>query len=533
MSKRKRQVEEEEEKKAFLESLAAQHTRRAKRTPTGEPDLGFVRGTTSIVDGVAVAASAASRPGELWLPPKASAPPSPPTPAPPAAAAEPPGGRKRPKMMDAFLRELKQQNLQQQQQLPLPLPPAAHGLPPPGPLPQPAFARPAPGGIPPASLGAPISKMPGSTVVYDGESSNICVENFDHRRMTAESIIKRFAKYGAVSSLKIYWPKRGEEHTVASTKAYINFLHQRDAVHAVEALNNADFCGTRLLLSWSRAVGKPRCVVFVNPNHAKEAAATLTRIHGVEDLHVAVTPEKLPEEQRQLIDAIVPYVVKHGSVFESAIQQREAQNPHFGFLTPSLRNPAHVYYKWRVYSLLQKDTFERHRDFPFQMVMNGPLWIPPKCPDWAAAPVPPAAKGDLLSSKQKEEWFNILRKLTTENASIRDAMLYALDHGAQAQNVCDVLADALSLAQTAPELKLARLFLVSDILYNSGCSAPKAMQFRRFLELKLPAIFDHLKTAISQHPYLRNPVVKVLKAWSTWGVFPDSFLDQLRDKATL
>lgn len=40
--------------------------------------------------------------------------------------------------------------------------------------------------------------------------------------------------------------------------------------------------------------------------------------------------------------------------------------------------------------------------------------------------------------------------------------------------------------------KIARLHLVSDILHNSATSIPNAWVYRSTLEVKLPAVFDHL-----------------------------------------
>jgi len=46
-------------------------------------------------------------------------------------------------------------------------------------------------------------------------------------------------------------------------------------------------------------------------------------------------------------------------------------------------------------------------------------------------------------------------------------MVFALDNADAASEVTDLLAQALTLSETAPRLKLARLLLASDILANA------------------------------------------------------------------
>lgn len=40
----------------------------------------------------------------------------------------------------------------------------------------------------------------------------------------------------------------------------------------------------------------------------------------------------------------------------------------------------HIYYRWKLYSLLQGDSKYQWRSEPFQMFAEGPWWIPPEVP---------------------------------------------------------------------------------------------------------------------------------------------------------
>jgi hypothetical protein len=59
--------------------------------------------------------------------------------------------------------------------------------------------------------------------------------------------------------------------------------------------------------------------------------------------------------------------------------QQQQSNPAFAFLY-ELGSPVNVYYKWRVFSLMNGDSHVLWRVTPFQMFAHGPLWIPPPLP---------------------------------------------------------------------------------------------------------------------------------------------------------
>ena len=43
--------------------------------------------------------------------------------------------------------------------------------------------------------------------------------------------------------------------------------------------------------------------------------------------------------------------------------------------------PEHLYYRWKVYMMSQGDSDAKWREEPFQMILGGPYWIPPKLED--------------------------------------------------------------------------------------------------------------------------------------------------------
>ena len=242
-------------------------------------------------------------------------------------------------------------------------------------------------------------------------------------------------------------------------------------------------------------------------------------------------------------DKVAEFVKDDGWALEQLILEREMSNPMFTFLHDTA-SPDHTYYRWRAYSLAQGDKLNDFRTEPFQMYQNGPVWQPPACPitlhavidegsrpfsEGDAAAAKADASGDSaaasaagsggrgqgrarsperrgkhgrgrilnsqLSARQLEELHAVLRGLTVERKTIEEGMMWCLDHSDAAAEVVDALHESLTLApnESTVEKKMARLYLVSDILHNSSAPFPKTGQFRSRLEGKLPAIMDSLR----------------------------------------
>lgn len=73
---------------------------------------------------------------------------------------------------------------------------------------------------------------------------------------------------------------------------------------------------------------------------------------------------------------MIEFVIREGPMFEALIMSREIENPIFSFLFDN-ESPAHIYYRWKLYSLLQGDTPSEWREQQFRMFKDGPVWKPP------------------------------------------------------------------------------------------------------------------------------------------------------------
>ena len=56
-----------------------------------------------------------------------------------------------------------------------------------------------------------------------------------------------------------------------------------------------------------------------------------------------------------LIHRMVEFVIREGPMFEAIIMNKEMNNPFFRFLFEN-QSPAHVYYRWKLFSMLQGDS---------------------------------------------------------------------------------------------------------------------------------------------------------------------------------
>jgi U2-associated protein SR140 len=83
-----------------------------------------------------------------------------------------------------------------------------------------------------------------------------------------------------------------------------------------------------------------------------------------------------------------------------------------------------------------------------------------------------------LSDDEFDEFTEILQTLTISRNDIKYAMGFAYDKVEAAEDIVNILKESLILRTTSPPLKIARLYLLSDILYNSGVPIKYASNYR-------------------------------------------------------
>mmetsp|Transcript_16329 Transcript_16329/g.48953 ORF Transcript_16329/g.48953 Transcript_16329/m.48953 type:complete len:1001 (+) Transcript_16329:302-3304(+) len=384
-----------------------------------------------------------------------------------------------------------------------------------------------------------------------------------------EVLLREFGRFGPVASVKIMWPRDEDQRRRGRNCGFVAFMSRGHAQRAKDELDGVVLHDQDLKLGWGKAVTLPARALNQGatpgsaPLPSKVGAAVPPP--GVEapppwsDPHAAQQPRggssvhhgngpditvPLPADGRQrfVIDTVAAYVLRDGPDFEQALMEKETANPEFAFMF-NLQAPEHLYFRWRLYSLAQGDTARNWRVEPFVMLEGGQRWLPPPMTAIAGSGSHQTAAqrgGELrdkdapLSELQRDRFEDLLRALTAERAAVRDAMTFCLDNAACATEVVDILTESLTLNETPIPTKVARLFLVSDILHNSQAQVRNASRYRARLESALPDIFDSLHSAyrgaqgrVAQEG-LRRHVLRVLRVWRSWFIFGDDFLNGLQ-----
>ncbi|KAJ1811119.1 hypothetical protein LPJ56_005836, partial [Coemansia sp. RSA 2599] len=419
----------------------------------------------------------------------------------------------------------------------------------------------------------------------DGVTTNLYIGNV-HPDVDEHALCVAFGRYGPIGSVKIMWPRTVEEHKRNRNSGFVSFMDRECATRALEEMDGKDLAGYVLRVCWGKRVAIPLQPVFVldkdnptrlpstgHPFNAKLAGQKRVRCAGrtmliAEEDDQGDIPEikvERPSDQRlvRLIHWTIEHVVEHGPKFEFALISRVRDEPRFQFLIDS-ELPEHVYYRWKLYSLLNGDTKTKWHDQMFFMYDVGPVWIPPSTKhrrvdygpenddersgdDGQAVDVSSseaeeeaerrldALPKDVLGARARERLARRVRRVRgPERGAIADAMAFAVDHAYTADDVVDVICQSLLDPEAPPTHKLSKLLLISDILHNSSAPVANAWRLRQAFELRLSEIFGDLTKVFRaidarlRAESFRRQVLAVLAVWQAWMMFPE---DKLRSLA--
>ncbi|XP_005103625.1 U2 snRNP-associated SURP motif-containing protein isoform X3 [Aplysia californica] len=436
--------------------------------------------------------------------------------------------------------------------------------------------------IPPSLRGAPEYETSGGGGSHprgmndtgDENTTNIYVGNINPK-MTEKELCEIFGKYGPLASVKIMWPRTEEERSRGRNCGFVAFMNRKDGERAMTVLKGKEVNGFEMKLGWGKAVPIPPHPIYIPPALAELTQppppsglpfnAQIKKRKDREDedqlellsenpeelektLANAVVKVVIPTERQllALIHRMVEFVVREGPMFEAMIMNRELNNPFFRFLFEN-KSPAHTYYRWKLYSVLHGDTCSKWRTEEFRMFKGGSIWRPP--------PINPFTQGmpeDLvnreansefevilrkgkLTNSQRDRLEDMLRELTPERSKVADGMVWCLDHAEAAEEIVECISESLSILQTPLPKKIARVFLVSDILFNSSAKVPNASFFRKFFQGKLKDIFKDVNESYEKiegrlkAEQFKQKVMNCFRAWEDWAVYPNDFLINLQN----
>ncbi|KAI9140589.1 hypothetical protein BKA69DRAFT_497249 [Paraphysoderma sedebokerense] len=405
----------------------------------------------------------------------------------------------------------------------------------------------------------------GSFDTGDPSTTNLYVGNLNPNT-SEELLCQYFGQYGDIASIKIMWPRTQEERDRGRNCGFVSYMKREDAEIAVKEMDGTEILGYVTRVGWGKAVPLPASPVYVKkplPDSALASSKLPFNAQPLPPKPIELTIQPAPAETlkptvrvtipsdpgiRDLIHRVVERVVRYGPPFEALIMDKEWENPSFSWMFVNT-DPYHIYYRWKLYSILNGDDLLNWRVEPFEMFDDDIVWIPPSVPfDWMSAEainVPPTdsdleaerehvTKGT-LPAKSRSRFEVLLRQLRVDRNQIARCMMLAIDHADSATEIVHILTRALVQPDTPMQTKIARLYLLSDILHNCGASVPNAWKYRVVIEGKLQQIFQHLNevyckiSARLKADYMKRCVMSTVQAWSMWMVFPEPFLEGLKE----
>ncbi|XP_065367356.1 U2 snRNP-associated SURP motif-containing protein [Calliphora vicina] len=412
----------------------------------------------------------------------------------------------------------------------------------------------------------------GSHDTGDPNTTNLYLANLCPK-ISENQLMDIFGRYGPLASIKIMWPRSEEEKMRERNCGFVAYMSRKDAERALKTLNGRFIMGYVMRLGWGKAVPILNQPIFIPPpllelsmppppsglpfnaqpptdemnnvpkKNYKEYTTEEEKENMEKVLKKCVVKVIIPTEKGVLhcIHRMIEFVIREGPMFEALIMSREIENPLFSFLFDN-ESPAHIYYRWKLFSLLQGDTPNEWNEKEFRMFKDGPIWKPPMAnfytqgmpDDLVIDPDAPEAHKGALSTAQRDRLEDLIHYLTPERTKIGDAMIFCIEHADAADEICECIAESLANPGTLASRKIARLYLISDILNNCTVKVTNVSFFRKAIEKHLLDVFESLHTFYNsiesrlKAEGFKTRVLNVFKAWEDWAVYPKEFLAQLR-----
>ncbi|KAK0404004.1 hypothetical protein QR680_017235 [Steinernema hermaphroditum] len=476
----------------------------------------------------------------------------------------------------------------------------------------------------------PLETFPtGGTGEFDNDpfTTNLYLSNLP-LDIEMDDLFRTFGTYGPLASAKILYPRPDEERRREYLCGFVAYMSRTDAERAMNAMQRYNLKGNDIRVSFAKPVNLPPQVQYFigvpvllssrlkpyyvppalseflvpdpptglpfnakpDPEDLRKFLQKYERLPPLNMMlptnHPELTEDYFKMISRAIVRVVIPterpllilihrtveYVIRTGPEFERQLILRERGNPLFRFLC-ELHHPAHVYYRWKLFSMLQGDTPSKWRTERFRMFKNGSWWDPPPSENLLAA-MPPKLYHtafrqpvDYTALKRKEERTterkrhrseeredetkrtrrgeltdteetelgNILYDLKPEKKTIAEAMVWCIEHAECAKEIVECIYDSFAERNAPLHRTISRLYLVADIIANSAVNVRGAFYYRQHFQDRLLSICSMLHKVHSQidarmkAEQFKQRVMLCFRVWEDNSVYPSTELIKMQN----
>uniref|UniRef100_A0A915N344 CID domain-containing protein n=1 Tax=Meloidogyne javanica TaxID=6303 RepID=A0A915N344_MELJA len=170
---------------------------------------------------------------------------------------------------------------------------------------------------------------------------------------------------------------------------------------------------------------------------------------------------------------------------------------------------------------MQGDDRTKWRLDKFKMFEGGSWWQPPPHALFELG-MPPQLYNTAYVPKRRRS----NDKKQANNIAIGDAMVWCLDHAECSKEITQCIFESLCIKETPLHRKIARIYLVSDILANCAVRVKDAFYYRQHFGDYLLKIFSELNEALDsiesrlKAEQFRQRVMLCFRNWEDHAVYP-------------
>lgn len=336
----------------------------------------------------------------------------------------------------------------------------------------------------------------------------------------------------------------------AGLTGFVCFMRREDAETAVAEADGISWGGAQLHTSWGKAMPKPRHALYLRsaetaarrekddspnlkrsrPDGREESSAKRRRRRDRGRSPRSVLQHEFEDtEAGKVIRTVAERIREYGPSFEQLIQDKERDNPRFDWLRQKDSREA-LYFRTQ----LDSSFIPTLPVAAFSDEGEAAMYTSDSGEESETQRMKKQRKADTLGHLARQRFEAMLRSITPRRERIARAMAFAIKHASAADVVVDVLTQSLLIPSTPVPRKLARLYVMSDLLHNSSAPLTNAWKFRTAVESRISLIFQHLGDVARSFPGImkqegfKNQIRALLDVWDSWLVFAPKVLEELR-----